>query len=205
MLLATFALMLVYAVVGLGCAAAYENGKAPRLMRSGMIIGLIGLLGWIACLLMPGMQEPYTAIRVLIWTTVWPCLMTLVGLLLLLPLHSGWRWWCRALTFVLLASLALFVAGAFSLYPADGSNRWEYENDAARIGWALALVAAGSMAATLVVGIAGALTGRAAVPTTAAPRAAYWLACPRCGREQEAFTGDHHCIACNLRTRVEFT
>jgi hypothetical protein len=205
------ALVLSYAVIALGCAAAYENGRAPRLMRSGMIIGAIALVCGALIALTPSLQETSGPLKLFIWLTVWPCLMSISGPLLLLPMDTGWRWRMRAGTLIMLTVLGWFIACAFSFYPDPqgyyDQGSWElarrYENGATQIGVALGMLTGALLAITLIVGILGALTGQQASSQPVA-RLAYWLQCPRCGREQEALTGDHRCIACNLRTRIEF-
>ena len=42
------ALVIAFFVVALGCAVPRENGRAPRLMISGMVVGIVALAGWIA-------------------------------------------------------------------------------------------------------------------------------------------------------------
>ena len=212
MFVAFCSIALAYAVVGLGCSAVYERGRARGFMISGMIVGLLAAIGWPALFLSPGWEDSFAAAMVLIWASIWSCLMMLIGLVLLLPMQSGWRRAVRASTIVMLAALGLFVACAFTFHPQPTSSQWseadwqrsyEYERAAEQIGWSLALLTLGSLATTLIVGIAGALTGRT-IPGTS-PRVTYWLQCPRCGREQEALTGEHHCVDCRLRTRVELT
>ena len=202
---------MVYAIVGLGCAAAYENGKAPRLLRSGMIIGLIALVGWGMLVLSPGLHGTMGPLRALMCITLWPCLMMLCGLLLLLPMHRGWRWWLRAIAIAMVTALALFIAGAYALCPdvpnlAWNSDAWQramdYEERATEIGAGIAMLTGGAVAATVIIGLVGAMTGLSA-PEQPMMRRRYWLQCPRCGREQDALTGDHHCIACSLRTRID--
>jgi hypothetical protein len=203
-------IVLGYSVVALGCAAAYENGKAPRLMRSGMIIGLIALATALAIAFTPDLRQTFAPIRFFVWLTIWPCLMSVSGLLLLLPMHSGWRWRLRASTLIALTVLALFIGGAYAFYPDvqydGGRHDWDfarrYEDGALQIGLALSMLVAALLATTLLVGIMTALTGRSAAPQPVA-RLPYWLQCPRCGREQQALTGDYHCTACNLRTRMD--
>ncbi len=205
-----------FAVIGLACAAACENGKAPMLMRSGMIGGVVALAGWIATIFVPDLQVSMTPLRLFVWPTAWAWLMALVGMLLLLRMHSGWRRGLRCLTIVMLSVLALYIAGAFLLYP-DGSymsasGTWDesvwrrqrdFENAAFPIGAAMTLLTAGALVTTLIIGLVGALTGRKPAIATATP-IPYWLECPRCGCEQEARTGDHHCVSCRLRTRIAF-
>ncbi|HVP72545.1 MAG TPA: hypothetical protein VMS30_02325 [Phycisphaerales bacterium] len=206
-------LTLGYAIVGLACATVYERGKSPGLMRSGMIVGLVALVGWFAALLVPPLREEFDTVRVVIWPTVWACLMMLVGVLLLLPMYDGWRWWLRGVTLCLLGAFGLFIAGAVTFYPYPPmvgsweSAAWEqlqrYEEGAYQIGGAIALLAGGALATTLIAGIMHAISGRAKQIATV--RTPYWLRCPRCGRAQQAVTGEYHCTQCRLRTKVEFT
>jgi hypothetical protein len=199
-----------YALIGLGCAAPYENGRAPWLMRSGMIVGAIALVAWGVIIVTPELQVTMAPTRICTWLTIWPCLMALSGLLLLLPLNDGWRLMLRGTTVLLLALMGLYVGCAVWFYPDPASGawnyqqRWEYEETAYRIGGGLAALVGGSLATTIVVGLAGVMTGRSAQPSTT-PRQPYWLQCPRCGREQEALTGPYTCSSCNLRTRIELT
>ena len=216
MLFVCLILALGYAIVGLVCATVYERGKSPRLMRSGMIIGLVALVCWFAALLVPPLREEFATVRLVIWPTVWACLMMFVGVLLLLPMYDGWRWWLRVVAMCLLAAFALFIAGAVTLYPypslymssgewdeAAWQRLWRYEQRAYQIGGAIALLAGGALATTLVAGVMHMISGRATQMATA--RTTYWLRCPRCGREQEALTGEYHCTQCRLRTKVELT
>jgi Zn finger protein HypA/HybF involved in hydrogenase expression len=186
-------------------------------MSSGMTIGLAALGCWIAFAFLPAMQmEDETVLRVVMWPTNWSCLMMLVGALLMLPLHDGWGWWLRASTFWLLALLAMFIAAAFTLYPARSTaygpygwdeNAWErqrnYEVAAFKIGGALSLIAAAALLTTIIAGVMRALSGRSA--ESELEQSPYWLQCPRCGREQQAHTGEYHCAQCRLRTKVVLT
>lgn len=219
-LLAACAMAFGFAVLGLACAAACENGKSPMFMRSGMIAGAIALACWVALLFVPMLQMSARTsmwpLRVFIWPTVWAALMAFVGMLLLLPMYSGWRWGLRAFTILLLGAFALFIAAAYAFYPdvtytqANGGwdeSAWQRRMDYARvvepIGAAMSILSAGAVGVTLIVGLIGALTGRTAAAATSTPTP-YWLTCPRCGCEQEARTGEHACVSCKLRTRIDF-
>jgi hypothetical protein len=207
-------LALAYSVIGLVCAAVCENGKARIFMRSGMILGFIAIGCCIAMTFIPAMQMNYTPIRLFIWPTVWAALMMLVGVLLLLPMHDGWRRTLRSCAIILLSVLALYVAAGYTFYPGwsySPSGVWNedmwrmtriYEEVALRGGLVLVFLAAAAFASSVIIGVMTALSGRAVEANVV--RKAYWLQCPRCGQEQEALTGEHHCTACKLRTKVVF-
>jgi hypothetical protein len=218
-LFASALIVLAYFVVGFGCAVALENGKRPRLMISGMIVGIVGLGCWMVYLWVDPFQWEYDVARLAVWPTVWACLMALIGLLLLpdRPL----RWWrlMRLATIFLLLVFGVHVALAVTFYPdrsgarLNDLSRWDvrlYEDVAFRFGGTLISLACASLAMTLI-GLW--IAKMRPIPPSIVERdsadgrerVAYWLRCPRCGCEHEAKTGVHHCVRCGLRARVELT
>lgn len=214
-LFASLLLAFGFAVIGLACAAAAENGKSPVLMRSGMALGAVALLSWVVVIFIPVLQISSLPMRLFVWPTVWACLMALIGILFLLPMHGGWRWGLRCVTMVATSALGLFIAGAFTLYPGDSfvgaGGTWDeavwerqrhFEEAVVPIGAAMTMLTAGLLVTTVIIGLVGMLTGRTFAATSIAP-IPYWLQCPRCGCEQEARTGEYSCVSCKLRTRID--
>ncbi len=76
----------IYLAVAIVCAACGENGRAPRLMRSGLIIGAGGLVAIIVAMV----PESDALAKVAIWPVMWASLMAVIGLLLLPRPRPGW-------------------------------------------------------------------------------------------------------------------
>jgi hypothetical protein len=201
----------VYFCLALACAVARERRRWPGPMLSGVVVGAAVTACWIGAMWVDeDVLERW--LWVLVWPTCWTCLAALLGILALAPPGSRWVATVRRLTLVVLVLLALHVALAFTLYPRGGSGardpaidwsrRQEYENAALRSGGALALLAAGGVACTLVGGWLrrGSERGEPAEPRPARP---FWLQCPRCAAEQTALTGWWSCERYGLRVRVE--
>ena len=200
--------ILIYIVIGLSCAVALEKGRAPWLMRSGIIVGLLAWIGWFASARWQGPSMIWQ--KVLCWPTTWAFLMMVVAWLLL-P-RATVRWWVllRRITFVLLGILAVHICVAVACYPEyeyssasdfDWSYQRKYEDVVFRIGGVLTMLAAGGVAATLL----GVLATRGGAPAQPLQRLPFGLTCPRCGARQTAMTGVHHCEQCRLQIRVELT
>jgi hypothetical protein len=200
------ALVVAFFIVALGCAVSRENGRAPRLMASGMIVGALALAGWIAAVCLANGREFETWLRLIVWPTGWACLMMLLGLVLL-P-RRGWRWWVwlRGITIALLALMAAFICLAVTFQPTYdwrwGPHPRVYDEQALRYGALLALFTVGAMVATFLSPWMMALIEKPGGRVASVP---YRLLCPRCGRRQSARTGEHHCTRCGLRIQVELT
>jgi hypothetical protein len=196
-------LLLLYLVCAMTCAVAMESGRAPRLMRSGMIAGAIAIVSWLGLIAIePDWPILLAVQRVIIWPSVWVCLMMLVALTLMPRPHQ--RWWLalRNVTIGALALVAIHIALAFTFYP--NADEWqtqrEYEDAAVRVGGALAVLAAAMMIFTMLTAWAPRFLGDR---VTHRPQLSYWLRCPRCEYEQSATTGAHACARCGLNVRVE--
>lgn len=200
-------LLFLYLVVGLGCSVPLENGRAPRLMRSGIILGALALVAWCAGLMIANHGQNGTGetfFKIIIWPTTWACLMMLVGLVLMTRKASGWRMSLRRGTILLLILLAAHICLGITFYP-DGDD-WEtrnaYEDITFRAGGVMALVTGAAIAMTFL----SAWLGRgSAEPPQGAKRLPYWFHCPRCEEEQTSTTGSSHCRRCGLRIRVEMS
>ncbi len=177
----------IYLAVAIVCAACGENGRAPRLMRSGLIIGAGGLVAIIVAMV----PESDALAKVAIWPVMWASLMAVIGLLLLPRPRPGWWKGARRGSIVLVAALAAAVCLTVSFHPSDITTR---------LCWSLALVAAGAVTMTLL-GVW--IPGFARPPSASGEPRPYWLRCPRCGSEQEATTGEYRCRSCGLNIRVE--
>ncbi len=192
-----------YLIVAMCCAVALESGRAPRLMRSGIIAGAIALMGWYVIV---AMQPPWDRMvnyqRVLIWPTCWAGVMMLMGLLLLPQPHQKWWVVMRRVTFVLLELFAALVAAAFTFYPGPEQSNFEYEEAFGRIGGVLGLLAGGGVVFTFLAAWLPRFSGPVQSVTE---RRAYWLRCPRCQNEHDAVTGKHVCEECGLRIQVELS
>ncbi len=209
-LLGSGVLAVVFLGVALGCALPLENGRAPRLMCSGIAMGIAALVGWVCAVWLADYMTIFVWQRVVTWPTTWACLMMLIGLLLLPKARRGWWMWLRRASIVLLALLAAHICLATTFYPDYGwqatedqwEKVWRYETFAYRTGGVLALLAGGGVVVTFLVAWLPGLTGR---PETEVERLSYWVQCPRCKAEQQALTGTYACRDCRLQMRVEVT
>ncbi len=186
--------MLVYLTAALVCAVGAQRGRAPRLMRSGIIVGGAGLLMLYAAMI----SESDLLLRIALGPVLWAGLMGVIGLLLLPRWRPGWWTWARWAAIELSSLLAVigFVSG--SLVP-DGTA-YLLEEILARIAAAVALLAGGAVVAMLL-GVW--VPGLARPPAAGGAPRPYWLCCPRCAAEQQATTGEYRCAACGLGIRVE--
>lgn len=203
--LATGVLVLCYLGVAFGCAVALERDRAPWLMVSGIVAGLVALIAWITEIWVFRMGGPIEV--VITWPAAWALLALAIGLLLLFKRRKGWWIALRRSSFVLLAVLAAQVCLTQTLSPGVLLERSvlaepEYGRLAARLNGAMSLLAAGAVVTVLV----GAwIPGLASSPEADSPRRRFWLQCPRCRHEQQALTGAGCCAGCGLRIRVELT
>lgn len=94
----------LYLALALGCAAARERGRAAGLMLSGIIVGAIALVLWIAMTVLAGPSTEWLWAKGIVWPTAWACLMLLIGVLLL-PRNRGGRWAFLRRTSIVLTSL----------------------------------------------------------------------------------------------------
>lgn len=186
--------MMIYLAVAMVCSVCAARGRAPRLMRSGMIAGLVGLLVMFAALV----PDSDLLATLALWPSTWGMLMGLIGLLLLPRRRPGWWSWARATTIALVSLLATVVCVGVSFVPRGWF--WQWEEIALRTGWSVAFLAAGAATATML-GVW--IPGLAAAPVASTTPRPYRLRCPRCGTRQEADTGEHHCRSCGLKIRVE--
>ena len=185
---------MMYLAVAMVCTVCAAHGRAPRLMRSGLIVGLIGLLVMFVALV----PDSDVLAMLALWPAMWGMLMALIGLLLLPRRRPGWWSWARAATIALVSLLAAVICIGVSFGLHGFSGQWEQA--AIRTGWSVAFLATGAATAT-VLGVW--IPGLAASPVASTTPRPYRLRCPRCGTGQEAVTGEHHCRSCGLRIRVE--
>jgi hypothetical protein len=183
---------IAYLTVAILCAVGAESGRAPRLMRSGIIVGAVGLL----ILIVAMAPESEAIMKVAMVPSTWAGLVALIGLLLLPRRRPGWWAAARRSAIVLLSLLAL-VFCLTVVFPREDDAVFQVTH---RIMGAIALLAGGAVAATLL-GVW--IPGFAAPPVYSGERRPYWLRCPRCASEQEATTGEHCCDSCGLDIRVE--
>ncbi len=202
-------LIVLFFCVALGCAAALERGRAPRLMRSGITIGAVALAGWISMIWFADYTTKLTWQKILTWPTTWACLMMVMGLVLMPRPRAAWWMWLRRVTIVLLCLLSLHICLATSFYPAFDYNVttptqweriWRYGEIVYRIGGVLTFLAGAGVAFTFLV---LAVPGFADAASREVQRVSYWLQCPRCRSEQQALTGEYSCRQCGLHIRVE--
>lgn len=187
--------------VAFGCAVAREQGRAPRLMLSGIWAAAAALVACVVMIWVEGAADFDELGVIVTWPTVWACLVMVIGLLIMPRARPGWWIWMRRASFVLLAVLAAHICLAVTFYPAVGwEQRYEYEQIAQRIGGVVALLASGSIVAVFL-GVW--VPGLAPLPARAVEPRPYWLRCPRCHAEQRAVTGTSPCQRCGLRIRVE--
>ncbi len=191
--------------VAFGCAVAREQGRAPRLMLSGIGAAAAALVACLVMIWVKGAADFDELGVIVTWPTVWACLVMVIGLLLMPRPRPGWWIWMRRASFVLLVVLAAHICLAVTLYPAVGAaGDWDrvsrYEEIAQRIGGVLALLAGGLLVAVFL-GVW--VPGLAPLPARAIEARPYWLRCPRCHAEQRAVTGTSSCQRCGLRIRVE--
>lgn len=182
---------MIYLVVAIICTVCAERRLAPRLMRSGLIVGLVGLLAMYAALVLPAIES------FIIWPLMWGMLVGSIGLLLLPRRRPGWWLWARDATIVLVAVLAAVICLAVS---DEIGLSWQRRMIVARLGWSVAFLTAGAAAATML-GVW--IPGLAAPPVGSTTPRPYRLRCPRCGTGQEAVTGEHHCSGCGLKIQVD--
>ena len=205
--------ILLYLCVVLGCAVALEKGRLPRLMRSGIAVGAIALVGWIAMIVFEHYNLPLDWYLVLYWPTNWACLMMVVGLLLLPEPRAKWWILLRRITIGLFILLAAIICLAITLHPQEGlfvlsgiydSDMWrltrDFEEIAAKLGFVIGLLAC---TGALFVWLAAAFIKPTKDTELIIERTPYWLSCPRCGLEQQAMTGSDTCDQCNLQIKVE--
>jgi len=207
-------LILVYFCVALGCAVALEKGRLPRLMRSGIAIGAVALVGWISMIFFEMYDLPLDWYVVLYWPTSWACLIMVIGLLLLPEPRAKWWMQLRRITIALFILLALIICLAVTFHPRN--NAWStgtfnevswqqnraYEEAAAKYGWVIGLLSCGG---ALFVWLAAAFIKPTQDAASNIERTSYWLSCPRCGLQQQAMTGSDTCKQCNLQIRVQLT
>ena len=187
--------------VAFGCAVAREQGRAPRLMLSGIWAAAAALVACVVMIWVEGAADFDELGVIVTWPTVWACLVMVIGLLIMPRARPGWWIWMRRASFVLLAVLAAHICLAVTFYPAvNWEQRYEYEQIAQRIGGVVALLASGSIVAVFL-GVW--VPGLAPLPARAVEPRPYWLRCPRCHAEQRAVTGTSPCQRCGLRIRVE--
>lgn len=200
-LLPTGILVVLAHGVAFGCAVAREQGRAPRLMLSGIWAAAAALVACVVMIWVEGAADFDELGVIATWPTVWACLVMVIGLLVMPRARPGWWIWMRRASFVLLAVLAAHICLAVTFYPAVGwEQRYEYEQIAQRIGGVVALLAGGSIVAVFL-GVW--VPGLAPLPARAVEARPYWLQCPRCHAEQRAVTGTSPCQRCGLRIRVE--
>lgn len=185
---------IVYLAVAMVCTVCAEHGRAPRLMRSGLIGGLVGLLAMYVAIV----PDSEVLMRIALPPAMWGMLMAVIGLLLLPQRRPGWWSWARAATIALVSLLAAVICIGVSFRPPGWSEAWV--DSALRTGWSVAFLAAGAATATML-GVW--IPGLAAPPVVSTTPRPYRLRCPRCGTGQEAVTGEHHCRSCGLKIRVE--
>lgn len=205
--------ILLYLCVVLGCAVALEKGRLPRLMRSGIAVGAVALLGWIAMIIFEQYNIPLDWFVLLYWPTSWACLMMVLGLLLLPEPRA--KWWIQlrritiALFILLTVTICLLVTILFGNNVMDASITYDpaaeqrvrdYEDIASKFGFVIGLLACGG---ALFVWLATAFVKPARITASSIERTSYWLCCPRCGLEQQAMTGSDTCDQCNLQIKVE--
>jgi hypothetical protein len=197
--------LFVHLVGALGCAVARERGRAPRLMLSGIVAALGTAVAWVVLLWLQPIRTEELWLRLIIWPALWTWLMMICGFLFLPEARHAWWLWLRRVAFMLLALLALHGCLAITLHPDAGSygTSWSevrrYEETAARIAGALGLLAGVAVAATFASVWMMQLIGRVPPPLRSYR---FSFVCPRCGLEQDAKTGVHHCVDCGLTLEV---
>lgn len=205
--------ILLYLCVVLGCAVALEKGRLPRLMRSGIAVGAVALLGWIAMIIFEQYNIPMDWFVLLYWPTSWACLIMVIGLLLLPEPRAKWWMQLRRITIGLFIFLAAIICYAITFHPQEGllaltgiydSEMWiltgDYEEIASKLGYVIGLLACGG---ALFVWLAAAFVKPARNTALIIERTSYWLCCPRCGLQQQAMTGLDICDQCSLQIKVE--
>lgn len=206
-------IILLYLCVALGCAVALEKGRSPRLMRSGIAIGAVALVGWIAMVIFEIYDLPLDWYVVLYWPTSWACLMMVIGLLLLPEPRSKWWMQLRRITIALFILLAVSICVAVTLQFGSeilSANITfdivsylivqEYVKIISKFCFVIGLLACGG---ALFVWLAAAFVKPARDTASIIERTSYWLCCPRCGLQQQAMTGSDTCNQCNLQIKVE--
>ena len=185
---------LAYLTVAIVCAVGAESGRAPRLMRSGIIVGAVGLLTLIAAMI----AESEAILKVAALPSTWAVLVALIGLLLLPRRRPGWWTSAQRASIALVSMMA--VAFCVSVVFQPEVDAYTFDQIIWRIIGAIALLAGGVVAATLL-GVW--IPGFAPPPEVSRERRPYWLRCPRCASAQEATTGEYRCRSCGLGIRVE--
>ncbi len=193
MILACGLCTVLYCTVALVCAVSAASGRAPRLMRSGIYVGAVGLVLVVAALI----PESEAVAKVAVVPSAWAVLMALTGLVLLPRRRPGWWTGARRASIVLLAMIA-FVLCFTAVY--DPGWGYAFYAITARIMAALALLAGAALAA-MFLGVW--IPGFAAPPEASGERLPFWLRCPRCATGQQATTGGHRCRSCGLEISVE--
>ena len=204
---------LFYLCAAFGCAVALEKGRLPRLMSSGIAVGAIALVGWIAENIYNDYSVEWVWYTILIWPTNWASLMMIVGLLLLPEPRAKWWMQLRRITIGLFALLAAIICYAITFHPREGllaltgiydSEMWlltgGYEEIASKLGYVIGLLACGG---ALFVWLAAAFIKPKQDMESIIEITEYWLSCPRCGLQQQAMTGLDKCDQCSLQIRVQ--
>ena len=202
LLMAAACIVAGLAIPALGCAVAFELGRARIWMMSGLLASALAAVLWIAMIWMGSF-----ALILAVPPTCWAGLMLLVALTLRQRLRSAWAIWLRRLTIFIGLLLAVHLCVSICVFPivderASGQASDRFADISTRSGGVLGILTAISYLVFMGTTGFSQLTGDGTEPIGEFVMRA---ACPRCGTRIEVRSGGDQCSACGLKIKVSPT